>query len=308
MNLSNKPHDHLFKSTFSDKRIATDYIRNFLPTSLSSRLDLSTLELTQSSYVNSDLKEYFSDVVYRCSYGEEEINLSLLFEHKSKPDGIIYLQLLRYLLEAWTQPSKKKGGLKIIVPIVVYHGKENWKKRAFSSFFPGLDENLMPFIPNFDYVFTNLADWTDEALMSLQVGLLKNTLLILKHFKEVQYTQQHIDRLFWGVESYIEDPSQKEHIRIFWSYLYQTHEHKQIDFRKLIEKLSTSLKEEAMTIYEKAVKEGKIEGKLEGKTEQQNIFIINALEKGFDISTISQLTSLPETEVVKRIQELGLKY
>ena len=66
-----------------------------------------------------------------------------------------------------------------------------------------------------------------------------------------------------------------------------------------------------MTIYEKAVQEGKIEGKregkLEGKTEQQNIFIINALEKGFDISTISQLTALPEAEVLKRIQELGLK-
>ena len=72
---------------------------------------------------HEELKEYLSDVVYRCKYGEEEIKLSLLFEHKSKPDGIIYLQLLRYLLEAWDQQPDKERGLGIIIPIVVYHGK-----------------------------------------------------------------------------------------------------------------------------------------------------------------------------------------
>ena len=107
----NKPHDHLFKSTFSDPRIAADYIRNFLPLDLTSQLDLSSLELAPGSYVNEELEEYLSDVVYRCKYGQEEIKLSLLFEHKSQPDGIIYLQLLRYLLEAWDQQPKKKEGL-----------------------------------------------------------------------------------------------------------------------------------------------------------------------------------------------------
>ena len=299
MSLPNKPHDHLFKSTFSDPRIAADYIRNFLPLDLTSQLDLSSLELAPGSYVNEELKEYLSDVVYRCKYGEEEIKLSLLFEHKSKPDGIIYLQLLRYLLEAWDKQPKKKEGLGIIIPIVVYHGKEKWEKRTFSSHFPGLDATLAPFIPNFQYLLTDLADWSDEALMTLQAGLVRNVLLVLKHFKETQYIKQHIDRLFWEAEPYLADPSQKQYIKILWNYIYGTNKLSILEIRILGEKLSTSLRNEAMTTYEQAIKQGNIE--------QQNLFISNLFNEGFDLPTIARLTSLTEKEVTDRIKELGLE-
>ncbi len=299
MSLPNKPHDHLFKSTFSDPRIAADYIRNFLPLDLTSQLDLSSLELAPGSYVNEELKEYLSDVVYRCKYGEEEIKLSLLFEHKSKPDGIIYLQLLRYLLEAWDQQPKKKEGLGIVIPIVVYHGKEKWEKRTFTSHFPGLDATLTPFIPNFQYLLTDLADWSDEALMTLQAGLVRNVLLVLKHFKETQYIKQHIDRLFWEAEPYLADPSQKQYIKILWNYIYGTNKLSILEIRILGEKLSTSLRNEAMTTYEQAIKQGNIE--------QQNLFISNLFNEGFDLPTIARLTSLTEKEVTDRIKELGLE-
>jgi len=229
--------------------------------------------------------------------------LSLLFEHKSQPDGIIFLQLLRYLLEAWDQQPQKKKGLGIIIPIVVYHGKQKWERRSFASHFPGWDDTLSPFIPNFQYLLTDLADWSDEALMTLQVGLVKNLFLILKHFKDVQYIQRYIDRLFWGVEPYLDDSSQKKHIEVFWKHLYLTNEHKQVDFRKLTEKLSTSLRKEAMTIYEHAV----LKGEKKGSIEQQNLFITNLFKKGFDIATIADLTSLSEAEVKDRIKELRLK-
>jgi len=139
--------------------------------------------------------------------------------------------------------------------------------------------------------------------MTLQVGLVKNLFLILKHFKDVQYIQRYIDRLFWGVEPYLDDSSQKKHIEVFWKHLYLTNEHKQVDFRKLTEKLSTSLRKEAMTIYEHAV----LKGEKKGSIEQQNLFITNLFKKGFDIATIADLTSLSEAEVKDRIKELRLK-
>ena len=303
MSLPNKPHDHLFKSTFSDPRIAADYIRNFLPSDLTSQLDLSSLELAPGSYVNEELEEYLSDVVYKCMYGEEEIKLSLLFEHKSKPDGIIYLQLLRYLLEAWDQQSEKERGLGIIIPIVVYHGKRKWQKRTFKSHFPGLDATLTPFIPNFQYLLTDLADWSDEALMTLRAGVVKNILLVLKHFKETQYIKQHIDRLFWEAEPYLADPSQKKYIKILWNYIYGTNELSILEIRILGEKLSTSLRNEAMTTYEQAVQKGKIEGNIE----QQNLIITNSYKEGLDIPFIARITGLSEAVVTDRIKELGLK-
>ena len=299
----NTPHDHLFKSTFSDVRIARDYIQNFLPARLTSKLDLSSLKLSANSYVDTELKESLSDVVYTCTYGEESLSLALLFEHKSSPDGIIHLQLLSYMLGFWKQQPEKKKGLSIVIPIVVYHGRQTWKKRTFTSHFSGLDDTLRPFIPNFEYLLTDLKDWSDEALMTLQAGLVKNLFLILKHFKDVQYIQRYIDRLFWGAEPYLDDASQKKHIEVFWKYLYLTNEHKQVDFRKLTEKLSTSLREEAMTIYEHAVQKGEKKGSIE----QQNLFISNLLNEGFDLPTIARLTSLTEKEVTDRIKELGLE-
>lgn len=299
MSLPNKPHDHLFKSTFTDPRIASDYIRNFLPKELTSKLDLTTLQLAPTSYVNPELDEYLSDVVYRCNYGEESLILSVLFEHKSSPDGIIYLQLLRYLLEAWDQQPKKMEGLEIIIPIVVYHGKKKWEKRDFLSHFPGVDTLLSPYIPNFRYLLTDLGDWSDEALMTIRAGLIKNVLLILKHYHEEGYIQHSINRLFWDTESYLGDPSQKRHFDAFWRYLYYTSKLKDTDFRKIIGKLSKTLRDEAMTTYEHIIRKG--------RKEKENFFIANAVKKGLDLTLISQLTGLTEQEVRERINVLGLE-
>ena len=303
MSLPNKPHDHLFKSTFADPRIASDYIRNFLPKGLTSKLDLTSLELAPTTYITPELEEFLSDVVYTCNYGEESLTLSLLFEHKSSPDGIIYLQLLRYLLEAWDKQSDKTEGLKIIVPIVVYHGKRKWKKKSFLNHFPGIDDILSPFIPSFQYLLTDLSRWSDEALMTLKVGLVKNVLLILKHYQEEGYIQHSMHRLFWDTESYLEDPSQKQHFDVFWRYLYYTSKLEDTDFRKLIDNLSNTLKDEAMTTYEHIIRKGKIEG----EKEKENFFITNAFKQGLEVSLISQLTGLTEQEVKERINMLGLE-
>ncbi|MEM6630384.1 MAG: Rpn family recombination-promoting nuclease/putative transposase, partial [Bacteroidota bacterium] len=191
----NKPHDHLFKSTFSDKRIAKDYIRNFLPTELTSKLDLNSLELSPTSHVNSDLE----------------------------------------------------------------HGRGQWKKRTFRSHFRGLDDTLRPFIPEFAYLNTHMQDWTDKALMTLQAGLARNVMLLLKHYRDEAYTVQYIERLFIDIEQHWEDSTQKPHIKKFWVYLFDTNELKDEEFRKLFDRLPTYIKKEAMTTYQQIIQKGKIE-------------------------------------------------
>ena len=58
-----------------------------------------------------------------------------------------------------------------------------------------------------------------------------------------------------------------------------------------------------MTTYEQAVQKGKIEGNIE----QQNLFISNLFNEGFDLPTIARLTCHTEKEVTERIKELGLE-
>ncbi len=41
----NTPHDAFFKRLFGDLEVAADFLRNYLPAEILSRLDLDTLEL-----------------------------------------------------------------------------------------------------------------------------------------------------------------------------------------------------------------------------------------------------------------------
>ncbi len=173
-----KPHDKFFKSTFSIKEVAQDYIEQFLPKEVSNSLNLNTLEHSDTSYVDNALSEHFSDIVYHCeSKGSEPIRISLLFEHKSYVPQYPHLQLLRYLVNAWENDLKDKKILTVTIPIILYHGQRKWHYKPFNKYFKLPNEKLTKYIPNFDYHLSDLSNYSDENLLQLKAGFLINTLL-----------------------------------------------------------------------------------------------------------------------------------
>jgi predicted transposase/invertase (TIGR01784 family) len=114
------PHDVFFKEVFSDKDNAVDFIKGVFPEELKEKLDLSTLALDNNSYVDEELKETFSDIVYNCLYqGQKYIKITLLFEHKSYVPDYPHLQLLKYMLNIWMTQEKQKEELTHIVPVIL---------------------------------------------------------------------------------------------------------------------------------------------------------------------------------------------
>jgi len=59
------PHDAIFKAVFTRKDAAADYIRAYLPKSLTQKLSLEKMELDTATYIDTQLKEHFADVVWR---------------------------------------------------------------------------------------------------------------------------------------------------------------------------------------------------------------------------------------------------
>lgn len=110
------------------------------------------------------------------------MKITLLFEHKSsQPTSPIQFQLMRYMLRIWEQSISQKERLTPIVPILIYHGKNEWKRKDISQYFDeegGLDSALICFLPQFDYLLTDLTTYQDSEikqifkLISLQTGLL----------------------------------------------------------------------------------------------------------------------------------------
>ena len=100
------PHDVFAKSVMSKIENAKDFFYGVLPEDLRKLIDLETLKLEKESYVDEELSEYFSDIVYTCMYRSSPVKLVLLFEHKSFVPQYPHLQLLQYKLNVWKRYAR----------------------------------------------------------------------------------------------------------------------------------------------------------------------------------------------------------
>ena len=71
-----------------------------LPAELRTVCDLSTLKLESGSFVEDDLRQYFSDVLYSLKTTTGEGYVHVLIEHQSSPDKHMAFRLIRYAVAA----------------------------------------------------------------------------------------------------------------------------------------------------------------------------------------------------------------
>jgi predicted transposase/invertase (TIGR01784 family) len=146
---------------FSQLDTAADFIRHYLPEHLVAAIDLTTLEILKESFVDEELRQYFSDLLLRVKLKSGgEAFIYILLEHKSSPDDLVALQLLIYLARIW-QPNlrDRTKPLPLIFPVVFYHGEESWNvSRSFNTLFDftGL-ESLREYAPEFKYHLCDLS-------------------------------------------------------------------------------------------------------------------------------------------------------
>jgi len=121
------PHDRLFKEIWSDRDVATDFLNRYLPADVRAVIQTDTLEICKDSFIQADLREYFSDLLYRVSIHDRSGYLYLLLEHKSWPPVLTALQLLGYIKGIWELHLKQATlPLPVVIPIVLYHGRDIW--------------------------------------------------------------------------------------------------------------------------------------------------------------------------------------
>ena len=102
------PHDKLFKETFSHVEVARSFLHNYLPADVIKFLDVDTLEPEKDSFIDKELKESFSDLLFGTDINGRKGYIYFLFEHKSYPDKTVAFQLLKYMTEIWNTKMKKE--------------------------------------------------------------------------------------------------------------------------------------------------------------------------------------------------------
>jgi len=162
-----RPHDTLFKRTLLDKSVAMDFIKNYLPQEILNKVDLTDIKIAKDSFVDENLKESFSDILYNVKIEDRDGYIYLLFEHKSYHDIMVPIQLLKYLTEIWSLHKKQFGRrqLPIIIPILIYHGDEKWKQgSSLSNILEEPPVGLEKYVPEYSYLVYDFSDYTDAEI------------------------------------------------------------------------------------------------------------------------------------------------
>jgi predicted transposase/invertase (TIGR01784 family) len=177
------PHNNFFHYALSHAHAARDLIQTHLPLNLVQLLDLHSLELQKDTFIDEDLRQSFSDLLYSVQFAGAndppiEGQVYLLFEHKSQSDPMTCLQLLRYIVRIWEQRLRNGLSLCPVFPLVVYHGQEYWSAPRSLEELIGGPKAAFEYGVRMSYPVLDIARVPDESLAGdpfLQsiLGLLK---------------------------------------------------------------------------------------------------------------------------------------
>lgn len=72
MAIINKPHDKFFKETLSNIENSRSFIENYLPGEILNIVDLDNLTVEKDSYIDEELEEYFSDILFKTNINQKD--------------------------------------------------------------------------------------------------------------------------------------------------------------------------------------------------------------------------------------------
>ena len=162
-------HDAFFKKVMSDPQSAGQFLYEHLPPDVAALLSEDPPELQSGSFVDEDLAQHQTDLLFRIRLKEEggEALAYILAEHKSAPDPLARLQLLRYVtrvLVQWHRENKRLP-LPAVVPLIAHHGPSGWSfSTDFADLYGSVADPLRPYLVTFRHALVDLARIDDRAL------------------------------------------------------------------------------------------------------------------------------------------------
>jgi predicted transposase/invertase (TIGR01784 family) len=302
-NLNNK-HDKIVKDTFSRPEIAKAYFKQFLPTQLSEIIDIESLNIVNGSYITDEFKDLFSDLLFQFNLknSKERLVVSLLFEHKARPDKNVLIQVGNYIFNQWSKEIKSKKPIVPIIPLIYYQGKQKWKVPTILDLFKNHPDEIKVYLPSFNFLFFGLNTLTKEQLYSITDAML--FIAMIGHDQDVDIKSYLSQISNIHLLKAIKDEDRNFITQIFIYKIYHTDISKE-DIFTLIKEMPNPINREFMSTYDAiklegeqiGLEKGKIEGKIEGKSE----VVLAMYNDKISVSQISKYTNLPIDDVVRII-------
>jgi len=259
-------HDSVFRQVLSEPANAETFLQVVLPKDLFNQLDLTTITFDSTSYVSEEYKRSFSDLVVQFRIKAENIPVDVyfLFEHKSYQDEGVFLQLLGYMYAMWKKDRAAKKPLRVIVPVVFYHGEGNWRPPTqFIEQF-AIAEEWKGILLNFTYILfdTHAWNWQDESSRPLRENVyLFSAMLLMKaaFSKNMQLIRQVFQ--LWHQMGFTKE---KERVTFLLIYVTATQDIPAAQLEEMLKETKLQGEDVMPTLAQRWIDEGKLKGIQEG--------------------------------------------
>ncbi len=303
------PHDAFFRAALAQLNLARDFLENYLPADASAGLDLERLEPLRDSFVDDELNDHFSDLLFRApAKSGETVLIAVLLEHKSYPEPQVALQLLRYMVRIWERASADGTPLLPVLPVVFYHGRPVWKVEEELHGLIAPPPWMTPFVPQFRYHLCDLNQLDDEQLLG--AAQLRALMLTFKYIKRDEL-RERVRQIALLLEQISREPSGLEFCRQTLRYIMVGTT--KISERELQESVTSAWEEGgqlmgtiAQTLIERGIQQGVAQGVAQGLENGRRQELLSGIELGLELRYgATGLALMPEIKRIARLETLS---
>jgi len=288
------PHDLTFKQFLHHPTTARDFMQLHLPVWIQDICDFSTLKLESGSFVDDDLRPYFSDILYSLQTTTGKPGYAcILIEHQSTPDPHMAFRLLRYAVAAMQRHlNHGHKTLPLVIPVLFYAGKRSpypfttrWldefddptlAKRLYTGAFPLVDVTVIP----------------DEEILTHRS---MSALTLLQKHIHCRDLMAIIDKLGWVLNHTLLTGQQLVSLINYFAQSGQA-----TDAETFVRNLAHYVpqhKDTLMTIAEQLEQKGMEKGIQKGIEQGRLIIARTMLQNGMDKALVLKMTGLTDDEL-----------
>jgi predicted transposase/invertase (TIGR01784 family) len=295
-----QPHDSYARYILSDIEVAKAIMKSHLLPNMVKRINWTTLQLANKSFVNKRLRQLHSDVIYRCTLDDGKTHLYWICEHQSTQDKKLPLRTLEYMVMVMRQHMNEgHEKLPLVMCTSIYAGVQSPYSEPVDIYDCFEDSTLAR-----ECMFQSmkLVDLTivsqEKLLQDKTAGLVQVVLqqgIKRDHLDWVNNNRELINQLMgskFGETSFI--------------YLLGTDDNNDPnELMQAIMQAAPQYNDTIMTAARQLEIRGEKIGKKIGEQARNLAIAQNMLKKGYSVQSIQEITDLSK-EAIEKLKEGGL--
>lgn len=318
MNNNRPKHDQLFRKALENPMVAHELLQTHMPSDVFALMDMSTLKLEKESFVETDLTNSISDVLFSAKFNGDDGYIHILLEHQSSADHFMAFRLFKYMInicDRHLRLNPKAKQLPLVYPLIIFNGSKTYNAaRNIWELFT--DKTKAKQFWTEDHKVVNVREIPDEELKKrVWSGILE---FFLKHIHErnllkrwqevkdllpelikVRIGRDYLETVLYYTLTHIEKKDKMELKELLRNSIKK-------DGEELMTSLAEAWLQDGIKIGEaKGIAMGKAMGEARGRAigeERKSLEIAKRmLANGLELEFVSSVTGLDKKLIIKAV-------